>query len=50
VPDPKACDQQDGQLADATARLARLGHCHLARPLFPFDPDMPDPDLRAVLV
>jgi microcystin degradation protein MlrC len=30
--------------------LARLGHCHLARPLFPFDPDMPDPDLRAVLV
>lgn len=26
--------------------LPRLGHRRLARPLYPFDPDMPEPDLR----
>ncbi|NDL58531.1 M81 family metallopeptidase [Phytoactinopolyspora mesophila] len=29
--------------------LLRLGHAHIQRPMFPFDPDMPDPDLRPVL-
>jgi microcystin degradation protein MlrC len=29
--------------------LVRLGHAHIQRPMFPFDPDMPDPDLRPVL-
>lgn len=30
--------------------LLRVGHRHLARPLFPFDPDMPDPDLTPTLI
>jgi microcystin degradation protein MlrC len=30
--------------------LARLGHRRLTRPLYPFDPAMSDPDLRARLV
>ncbi len=29
--------------------LLRLGHERIERPMFPFDPDMPDPDLRPVL-
>lgn len=29
--------------------LIRLGHQHIDRPMFPFDPDMADPDLSAVL-
>jgi microcystin degradation protein MlrC len=29
--------------------LARLGHSRIERPMFPFDDDMPDPQLRAVL-
>ncbi|MFD3584222.1 M81 family metallopeptidase [Streptomyces sp. NPDC058683] len=30
--------------------LARLGHHRVRRPLFPFDPGMPDPDLRARII
>jgi len=30
--------------------LLRLGHKRLSRPLYPFDPEMPDPDLRPRLV
>ncbi|NUP45426.1 MAG: hypothetical protein HOY76_52470, partial [Streptomyces sp.] len=30
--------------------LPRLGHHHLERPLFPFDPDMPAPDLTPELL
>lgn len=30
--------------------LLRLGHHRVERPLFPFDPDMPDPDLRPRLL
>lgn len=30
--------------------LARLGHRRVRRPMFPFDPQMPDPDLRARLI
>ncbi|MGP4008258.1 M81 family metallopeptidase [Streptomyces sp. 4N124] len=30
--------------------LLRLGHHRVRRPLFPFDPDMPDPDLTARIV
>ncbi|QSB16634.1 M81 family metallopeptidase [Natronosporangium hydrolyticum] len=30
--------------------LLRLGHNDIQRPMFPFDPDMPDPDLTAVVV
>ena len=30
--------------------LVRLGHRRIQRPLFPFDPDMPDPDLSARIV
>jgi microcystin degradation protein MlrC len=30
--------------------LLRLGHQRLTRPLYPFDPDMPAPDLRAIVV
>ncbi|MES4907885.1 MULTISPECIES: M81 family metallopeptidase [unclassified Streptomyces] len=30
--------------------LPRLGHRHLERPLFPFDPDMPAPDLTPELL
>ncbi|NED99667.1 M81 family metallopeptidase [Phytoactinopolyspora halotolerans] len=29
--------------------LLRLGHQHIERPMFPFDPDMPDPELRPAL-
>ena len=29
--------------------LLRLGHHRIERPMYPFDPDMPDPDLRPVL-
>ncbi|MGP5164349.1 M81 family metallopeptidase [Arthrobacter rhombi] len=29
--------------------LLRLGHRNIERPLFPFDPDMPDPDLTVTL-
>jgi microcystin degradation protein MlrC len=28
--------------------LSRLGHQAIERPMFPFDPDMPDPDLTPV--
>ncbi|WLW51449.1 M81 family metallopeptidase [Streptomyces sp. YU58] len=30
--------------------LTRLGHHRLSRPLFPFDPEMPDPDLTARII
>jgi hypothetical protein len=30
--------------------LSRLGHRRIRRPMFPFDPEMPDPDLTARLV
>ena len=30
--------------------LIRLGHHKIDRPMFPFDPDMTDPDLRAQVV
>ncbi|MQY11980.1 hypothetical protein SRB5_21080 [Streptomyces sp. RB5] len=30
--------------------LPRLGHTRIDRPLFPFDPDMPDPDLSARII
>jgi microcystin degradation protein MlrC len=30
--------------------LLRLGHAHIDRPMFPFDPDMPDPDLTPELL
>jgi hypothetical protein len=30
--------------------LPRLGHRRIRRPMFPFDREMPDPDLRARLV
>ncbi|WP_312349361.1 M81 family metallopeptidase [Actinomyces sp.] len=30
--------------------LVRLGHHHIHRPMFPFDPDMPDPHLEAEVV
>ncbi|MFD8302187.1 M81 family metallopeptidase [Streptomyces sp. NPDC059690] len=30
--------------------LTRLGHHRVRRPLFPFDPDMPDPDLTARVI
>lgn len=30
--------------------LVRLGHHHIHRPMFPFDPDMPDPQLQAEVV
>lgn len=30
--------------------LTRLGHRRIRRPMFPFDPEMPDPDLTARLV
>ncbi len=30
--------------------LPRLGHHRIRRPMFPFDPGMPDPDLTARLV
>ncbi|MFI6345471.1 M81 family metallopeptidase [Streptomyces sp. NPDC050560] len=30
--------------------LTRLGHHRVRRPLFPFDPDMPEPDLSARLI
>lgn len=30
--------------------LVRLGHHRIRRPMFPFDPDMPDPDLTARIV
>lgn len=30
--------------------LVRLGHRRIRRPMFPFDPDMPDPDLGARIV
>ncbi|MGI5458928.1 M81 family metallopeptidase [Streptomyces sp. CA-249302] len=30
--------------------LTRLGHHRISRPMFPFDPDMPDPDLTARIV
>jgi microcystin degradation protein MlrC len=30
--------------------LLRLGHHGVRRPLFPFDPDMPDPDLTPELL
>ena len=30
--------------------LERLGHHRLVRPLYPFDPDMPDPDLTPVVL
>ena len=30
--------------------LTRLGHHRIQRPLFPFDPDMPDPDLSAHMI
>ncbi|MEV6397424.1 M81 family metallopeptidase [Streptomyces sp. NPDC051907] len=30
--------------------LTRLGHHRIRRPMFPFDPDMPAPDLRARLI
>jgi microcystin degradation protein MlrC len=30
--------------------LVRLGHQRIRRPMFPFDPDMADPDLRARLI
>ncbi|MCI3271629.1 M81 family metallopeptidase [Streptomyces cylindrosporus] len=30
--------------------LTRLGHHRIRRPMFPFDPDMPDPDLTARIV
>ncbi|MFF0161327.1 M81 family metallopeptidase [Streptomyces sp. NPDC005263] len=30
--------------------LTRLGHHRVRRPLFPFDPEMPDPDLSARLI
>ncbi|GAA4017693.1 M81 family metallopeptidase [Streptomyces sp. NBC_01352] len=30
--------------------LTRLGHRRIRRPLFPFDPEMPDPDLTARLI
>ena len=30
--------------------LTRLGHRRIRRPLFPFDPEMPDPDLSARII
>ncbi|GAB3556448.1 M81 family metallopeptidase [Spelaeicoccus albus] len=30
--------------------LVRLGHRRIKRPMFPFDPDMPDPDLSARII
>ncbi|MGO1516049.1 MAG: MlrC C-terminal domain-containing protein, partial [Arthrobacter sp.] len=30
--------------------LLRLGHRNIERPMFPFDPDMTDPDLTATLL
>ena len=30
--------------------LVRLGHHRIDRPMFPFDPDMADPGLRAQVV
>lgn len=30
--------------------LVRLGHRRIQRPMFPFDPDMPDPDLSARII
>jgi microcystin degradation protein MlrC len=30
--------------------LPRLGHRRISRPMFPFDPDMPDPDLSARII
>lgn len=30
--------------------LIRLGHHRIRRPMFPFDPDMADPDLRARII
>ncbi|MFE5083542.1 M81 family metallopeptidase [Streptomyces mirabilis] len=30
--------------------LVRLGHHRIRRPMFPFDPHMPDPDLRARII
>jgi microcystin degradation protein MlrC len=30
--------------------LVRLGHRRVRRPLFPFDPEMPDPDLSARII
>jgi microcystin degradation protein MlrC len=30
--------------------LVRLGHRRIRRPMFPFDPDMPDPDLSARII
>jgi microcystin degradation protein MlrC len=30
--------------------LLRLGHKRLSRPLYPFDPEMPDPQLRPRLI
>ncbi|WP_020524645.1 M81 family metallopeptidase [Catelliglobosispora koreensis] len=30
--------------------LVRIGHSRIRRPMFPFDPDMPDPDLSARII
>lgn len=30
--------------------LLRLGHRRIRRPVFPFDPEMPDPDLTARII
>jgi hypothetical protein len=30
--------------------LTRLGHHRIQRPMFPFDPGMPDPDLSARII
>lgn len=30
--------------------LVRLGHHRVRRPMFPFDPHMPDPDLTARII
>jgi microcystin degradation protein MlrC len=30
--------------------LVRLGHKRIRRPMFPFDPDMTDPDLTARII